>query len=440
MPPFTRITTIASAAVVTATLSLAPTLSASAEPRPDATAQATSAARTAAPVTLEKRTPFVFKGNGYGTSIEGGELPIDSSRLALSSMACTTIAGKKNRNFVEESELPGLGTVRGVYSKVVSKKKGGVTFQKSQHKVAEVVLADTPLGKLSIDGVVSTTKASWSKKAGYQASADTKIAGITFAPAGGLPAQTIPIPSPGQTIPIPGLATITLGRTIESPEPGKNRSRAYAVGVVIEVIPTGTTIKLARSMSKLEKGFKTGIFGGSAIPVKAHVLGELAQVGRVVRQTMPCLGTDGELDKSDAADVNLADQIVVQAASARQKGKQTKKKAVGTEVARIASVNLGGGALVLDAIESKVKVTRLKSGKLKRSASAKVGSITGGGGDPQSLEDLDGLEIPGVLKIETGLKKKVKDGIRMIGLRITLLDGTGAVVDLATSKLSIADR
>ncbi len=59
---------------------------------------------------------------------------------------------------------------------------------------------------------------------------------------------------------------------------------------------------------------------------------------------------------------------------------------------------------------------------------------------PQSLEDLDGLEIPGLLKIETGLKKKVKDGIRMIGLRITLLDGTGAVIDLATSKLSIADR
>ena len=45
-----------------------------------------------------------------------------------------------------------------------------------------------------------------------------------------------------------------------------------------------------------------------------------------------------------------------------------------------------------------------------------------------------------MLKIETGLKKKIKDGIRIVGLRITLLDGTGAVIDLATSKLSIADR
>lgn len=435
--PVPLVASLATSAALALSLALAPTAGA-AEPAPR---EGSTAATAAAPSVLEKRTrtPFVFKGNGYGTSVEGGELPVDSSRLALSSMACTTIAGKQNRNFVEESEIPGLGTVRGVSSKVVSRKKGSTTFQRSQHKVAEVVLAESPLGKLAIDGIVSTTKSSFDTKEGWKASADTKIAGITFTPPVGDP-QTIPIPSPGQTVPIPGLANITLGRMIEKPEPAKKRSRAYAVGVVVEVIPTGTTVKLARSMSKLERGFKTGIFGGSAIPVKAKVLGELVQVGRVVREVMPCLGTDGELLEADAADVNLGDQVVVQAASARQKGKQTNRRAVGTEVARIAKLDLGGGALVLDAIESKVKVTRLKSGKLKRSASAEVGAITAGGGDAQSLEDLDGLEIPGLLKIETGLRKKIKDGIRIVGLRITLLDGTGAVIDLATSKLSIADR
>ncbi|MEN8706976.1 MAG: choice-of-anchor P family protein [Nocardioides marinisabuli] len=432
--PLPFVATLATTAALALGLSLAPATAAEPTPRD-------GAAASAAPAVAEKRTrtPFVFKGNGYGTVVEGGDLPVDSSRVALSSMACTTIAGKKNRNFVEETEVPGLGTVRGVFSRVVSKKKGTTTFQKSKHKVAEIVLAETPLGSLSISGIVSTTKASFDTEEGWASSAVTKIAGITLTPAGGDPIQ-IDIPSPGQTIPIPGIANISLGRMIEKPEPDKNRSRAYAVGVVIEVIPTGTTVKVARSMSKLEKGFKTGIFGGSAIPVKANVLGELVQVGRVVRQTMPCLGTDNEWQAADAADVNLGDQIVVQAASARQKGKQTKKKAVGTEVARIAKLDLGDGALVLDAIESKAKVTRLKNGRLKRSASAKVGAITAGGGDAQSLEDLDGLEIPGLLKIETGLKKKIKNGIRIIGLRITLLDGTGAVVDLATSKVTIADR
>ena len=435
--PVPLVASLATSAALALSLALAPTAGA-AEPTPREGSTATTAA---APSVLEKRTrtPFVFKGNGYGTSVEGGELPVDSSRVALGSMACTTIAGRKNRNFVEESEIPGLGTVRGVFSRVVSKKKGGTTFQKSKHKVAELVLGDTSSGRLSISGIVSTTKASFDAEDGWQASADTKIAGITFTPPGGDP-QTIPIPSPGQSIPIPGLATITLGRMIEKPEPAKDRSRAYAVGVVVELVPSGTTIKLARSMSKLERGFKTGIFGGSAIPVKAKVLGELAEVGRVVREVMPCLGTDGEVLEADAADVNLGDQIVVQAASARQRGKQTNRQAVGTEVARIAQLDLGGGALVLDAIESRATVTRMKNGRLKRSATAKVGSITGGDGDPQSLEDLDGLEIPGVLKIETGLKKKIKDGIRIVGLRITLLDGTGAVIDLATSKLSIADR
>lgn len=433
--PVPLVATLATTAALALGPTLAPAVSAS-EPTPR-----DGATTSSAPTVAEKsaRTPFVFKGNGFGTEVEGGQLPADSSRVALSSMACTSIAGRKNRNFVEESELPGLGTVRGVFSRVVSKQKGGTTFQKSKHKVAEVVLGDTERGRLSLSGVVSTTTASFSAEEGWQASADTTIAGITFTPPGGDP-QTLPIPSPGQSIPVPGLATITLGRMIEKPEPAKKRSRAYAVGVVVDMIPSGTTVKLARSMSKLEKGFKTGIFGGSAIPVKANVLGELAEVGRVVRMTMPCLGTDGELLEADAADVNLGDQIVVQAASARQKGEQTRKKAVGTEVARIASLDLGGGSLVLDAIESRAKVTRLANGRLKRSASAKVGSITGGDGDPQSLEDLDGLEIPNLLRIETGLRKKIKDGIRIIGLRITLLDGTGAVIDLATSKMTIADR
>ncbi|WP_341242878.1 hypothetical protein, partial [uncultured Nocardioides sp.] len=110
--PVPLVASLATSAALALSLALAPTAGA-AEPTPR---EGSTAATAAAPSVLEKRTrtPFVFKGNGYGTSVEGGELPVDSSRVALSSMACTTIAGRKNRNFVEESEIPGLGTVRGV--------------------------------------------------------------------------------------------------------------------------------------------------------------------------------------------------------------------------------------------------------------------------------------------------------------------------------------
>ena len=353
---------------------------------------------------------------------------------ALSHISCTSDAGKANRNFVAESEVPGLGTVRGVYSRVSSAQKKGTTTSASVHKVAEIVLAESPLGSLTIDGVESSTKA-FHDGDGFHATAETKIAGITFTPPGGGEPQTLPIPSPGQPVEVPGLATITLGRTIEKSTAAN--ARAYAVGLVIDVIPTETQVKVARSVAKLEKGYKSGIFHGSGVPAKAHVLGELAEIGRVLTQVMPCTGTGGQLDASDAADVGLSDQITVDGASARQKGKQTRRKAVGMEGSYVAELNIAD-QLVVEAINSKVNVKRLRNGKLKRSAKASFGALTLGG-EPQSLDALGELEVPGVAKIQTGLKKKIRGGMRIIGVRVTLLDGTGAVLDFATSKLSISE-
>lgn len=414
-----------------AALTLGLTAGLAAAPVASAAAAGADAADRATAQRALTRTEFAFRANGYGTSARGGEVPVGSDRTALSSIACTSLAGKVNRNFVAESEVPGLGTVRGVSSRVTTTRKDGVTASTSVHKVAEVILAESQLGRLTIDGVVSRTRAANDGRA-FDATAETQIAGITFTPAAG-PPQTLPIPSPGQPVEIPGVAVLTVGRTIEKET--RENARAYAVGLTIKVVPTDTVVKLARSAAKLERGFKTGIFQGSGVPVKANVLGELAQVGRVITQVMPCVGTGGQLVEADAADVDLGEQVLVDGASARQKGEQDARRATGMESSSVAELNVGD-QLVVEAIRSRVEVTRLASGKLSRRATASLGSITLGG-EPQSLDELGELEIPGVAKIQTGLRKKIEDGIRMIGVRITLLDGTGAVIDLATSKLAI---
>ena len=378
------------------------------------------------------RTPFAFRANGFGTSASGGQVPVGSDRTALSSIACTSDAGKAHRNFVEETEVPGLGTVRGVYSRVNTLLVDGVATSAAVHKAAEIILSESPLGTLSIDGVESTTRAFHDSK-GFHAFAETKIAGITFTPPAG-PAQTIPIPSVGQPVTIPGVATLTLGRTIEKSSPAG--ARAYAVGLAIKVIPTDTTVKIARSAAKIERGYKSGIFHGSGVPVRAKVLGELAEVGRVIRQIMPCTGTQGELDASDAADVDLGDQVTVDGASARQRGQQTAAAASGMEGSYVAEVNIGD-QLVIKGLRSQVEVSRTAAGALKRDATATFGSILVGGQE-QSLDQLGELEVPGVAKIQTGIVKKIAGGISVVGVRVTLLDGTGAVLDFATSKLSIS--
>ena len=401
----------------------------SVDPSAPAGSVAGSAAALAKPALT--RTEFAFRANGFGTSASGGMVPVGSDRTALSSIACTSDAGKAHRNFVEESEVPGVGTARGVSSRVNTFLVDGVATSAAVHKVAELVISESPLGTLTVDGIRSTTRAFNDGKFG--AFAETTVAEITFTPPAG-PPQSIPIPNVGQSVTIPGVATLRIGPTIEKTT--VDDARAYAVGLAIKVIPTDTVVKIARSAAKIERGYKSGIFHGSGVPVKAKVLGELAEVGRVIAQVMPCTGTEGELDEADAADVNIGDQIKVFGASARQKGQQDALEASGTEGSSVAEIDLGG-QLVIKGLRSQVEVSRTRTGKLTRSATASFGSITVGG-EEQSLDQLGELEIPGVAKIQTGITKKIEGGISIVGVRVTLLDGTGAVLDFATSKLSIS--
>ena len=85
---------------LTASVALAPAASAA----PDSARESAERAKLT-------RTSFAFRANGYGTSASGGMVPVGSDRTALSSIACTSDAGKAHRNFVAESEVPGLGTV-----------------------------------------------------------------------------------------------------------------------------------------------------------------------------------------------------------------------------------------------------------------------------------------------------------------------------------------
>ena len=122
-----RVATAATAGLAGLALGLTGSLAAPAQAAPTQTTAAIASAERAALV----RTEFAFKANGYGTSASGGQVPVGSDRTALSSIACTSDAGKSNRNFVAESEVPGLGTVRGVYSRLATSQKKGVTASTS---------------------------------------------------------------------------------------------------------------------------------------------------------------------------------------------------------------------------------------------------------------------------------------------------------------------
>ena len=106
------------------------------------------------------------------------------------------------------------------------------------------------------------------------------------------------------------------------------------------------------------------------------------------------------------------------------------------ESSYVAEINIAD-QLVIKGLRSRVDVTRKAGGGLARKASATFGSITVGGQE-QSLDQLGELEVPGVARIQTGITKKTNGGMSIIGVRVTLLDGSGAVLDFATSMLRIS--
>lgn len=390
-----------------------------------------------------RNTNFAFTATGYGTLVEGGMVPADSGTIGFSTIACTNQAGKTRDNFLAEANLPGdIGTVSGVRTDVRTFLRKNKVVSQSKHSVADLKILDTPLGSLSLTGISATSRVTYTKSGpdkGFKTFTNTSVLGLT-GQLPGLPAQTLELPTADQPFEIPGLLTISLGKSIEK----KNRqgATAYANALFVHVIPTDTTVKVARSAAKLERGAVSGIFNGNSSPVRADVIGDLIRVGRAVNSIMPCTGTDGEPKTKSAASVNLADQIVVDGAYSRQSADQTKRRARGFEEAGAARISLGDNALVIRGLRARVNVVR-KGSKVTKNGTTTILGVSAGGQEAALPDPDQPIEIPGVglVKIETNLKRPTAWGMKVVALRITLFEAGGedidSVVNIGEAKLRI---
>ena len=311
--------------------------------------------------------------------------------------------------------------------------RGGVVTAHSTHSVASLVVAQSQLGSLAITAISSQVRA-YHDGSGLHATTSTRIGGISFTPVTG-PAQTFPAPTPDQPVAIPGLATIYAGQHLARHSGTGAAATAYALRV--DVVPTGTSVQVARSHAQVNSGLVSGVFGGHS--AATHVVtagGGIASSGRNPLNLMPCQGTYGKARDSSLTAVDLGGQLVVTGATTRERAAQRVGDAHGISRAAVAQVDLGGGQLVIDAIVGKASVRRTGQGVTSSDAGTQVGTVTANGQE-QTFPATGVLEIPGVAKLERDVVTRTRDGISVIGLRITLLDGSGAVVDLAEARLTI---
>ncbi|MFA6299262.1 MAG: choice-of-anchor P family protein, partial [Nocardioides sp.] len=324
-----------------------------------------AAALTAAPVTTSAspaspaaqqtvKTNFALFANGYGTRVQGGALPAGSDGTAFSAIACTVRAGVERGNHEAEVTVPGLGTLSAVRTRLWTEKKGAVVSSYSTHRIAEIILGESSMGKLSIEGVRSLSRA-YHDGNRFRTQSETEVAKIVFTPSGG-EAQVLAIPTPGQPIVVPGLARIAVGNTVSKSITDGVRVSSDALD--IQVFPTDTRVRIAHTAAKIQRGAPFGTFRGYSAGVRARALADNVSVGRTPLSLMPCKGTKGVVKHKAIAHVDLGGQAIVRGLDSEQMGRQRPGFATAYELGNVAKINLGDGALVVNAIVGKANVTR----------------------------------------------------------------------------------
>lgn len=394
-------------------------------------ASAAPAEKAAQQAGKKQPTAFALTTRGFGTRVNGGDVPVQSDTTAFQRIGCTNKAGITKTISEADVEVPGLGVVSGITTTLRTTKRKGVVATTSVQRVAQVTLADNPLGTLSIQGLRAKARA-FHDGDRFRSSASTEIGRLVLTPAVGEP-QVLPLPSANQPVTIPGLAEIRIGPRSTTERAGG--SSAQATTLVVEVFPTGTEAIVGLARARMKTGVQDLLFRGSSSGIRAQALDGILTKKRTPLTLMPCQGTGGKVQEKSLAAVDLTDAIELGAMNSSQKTQQTRRKVTAYERGSVAGLDLGNGQLVIDAVVAKANLVKPRGGKMRFNArGTRVGSITVDG-ERQSFPDTGVLEIPGLARLEARVTKKTKQTFSVVGLRITLLDGTGAVVDLGTAKI-----
>ena len=379
------------------------------------------------------RTTFAYRAVTYGSRARGGSLPVASGTTSFQAIGCTNTVGVDKGNDVASVTIPGLGTAKGVTARAWTERTNGVYSSYSTHDIAKVVLAESSFGELAISGLKSFSRA-YHDSTGFHATTKTEVASIIFTPTNGSPVG-LTIPTPGQPIVIPGVLEIRIGNEVRKSDGARAKAKADVLEVTL--VPTNTKIRVAHTAAQISSGVKRGIFSGFSAATEVRALNDLVLSGKQPLTRMPCQGTRGVVRGKDVAATPIVPLLNVGAASTRQMGKQRPNRAWGFEQATIANVDLGAGQLVITGIQGRVNVERTREGVTFDSKGTKFLTATVNGTE-YSFPALDGISIPGLVEIQTGVVEEVKNGLDVVAVRLTLLDGTGAVIDLGHARLQIA--
>lgn len=382
-------------------------------------------------------TKFAMRAAGYGSLAEGGQIPADSDTTAYQALSCTNRAGIDRSNNVASVQVPGLGELGQVVTRTWTTKRGGEVASNSVNSIERITMGDPSTGTLEINAVKSRSRA-FHNATGFHAATTTHIGSIDYTDATGA-VQTFPLPTPDQPVETP-LATLRFGNS--NTHHSADHAGATANALVIESALTGTIARIARSTAHIDNGVKHGLFHGFSAANSANGLDENVKSGRNPLSLMPCQGTDGEVLVKSIAHLDLGPNIDLRGLNSRQQADQTSTKSFGFERGRVNLVDIvtmDGQNLLINNVVGNANVTRLDDRVIRNTKGTDVGQVSVDGEAQEFPDSEKVLEIPGVAKLERELVTRYANGLFVTALRVTLLDGSGAVLNLGQARLQIRD-
>lgn len=375
-------------------------------------------------------TAFAMQASGYGTRIRGGSVPAGSDRSAFAAIGCTNRAGITHRN-AEATAQPTPGLALSATQTIArTLKRGSRVTSLSTHTIDRASY-DVTGGSLSLRNIVSVTR-TFHDDRGFHAKTRAQLGRIVLNPAVG-PSQDFPVPARGQSTSVPGVGTVTLSRG----RSGANRTRAYGRidAVVIRDSTTGARVYLAHTRTRIGGDIKQFLYSGSAHATKSNAAGGSVTSGRTPNLLMPCEGTDNNVVRRSIARVRLGTNAAATELSTRQVSGLKRGTYYAKERSDVSQSTFGNG-LRIAGVTGAATVTE-SNGRFTRSAKGTSPGKVFFNGDRQTFPRTGALTIPGVAKLESRMVDRGTQSIRVLALRVTLLDGSGLVTDLGFAKAGL---
>jgi hypothetical protein len=308
----------------------------------------------------------------------------------------------------------------------------GVVSTYAQNTTNKLVIAQSGAGSIQIKAITALAHSFHDAK-GFHAETTTSVGTIQFVPPGGGAPQELEIPTPGNPTEVPGLATITLGKSKKHVD--ADGAQAQANALIVHKTASGSKSTVGQAKAKVLNGVKHGTFHGYSAGSSSLSADGNVSNGRTPLSLMPCQSTDGKVTTKKIEHSDLGGGMLATGLQSQQFSEQRATKSVAWERGSVAHVT-GGDQFDVDGIIGRVTAVREGNEVTTSIQGTKVGTITANG-EEQEFPDTDMFTIPGVAKFERFITEKTKNGISVIALRITLLDGSGSVIDLGQAKIAI---